>query len=549
MEKNNRRKIIATLMILIAAVCIGVFLVGRGYLSGNHEVKEFTAFFNVSETAIHDDNEIQKKIAEITGAKCKEIWLSGGTADQAVSELIAGGEYPDFVSADPQFLEEGVLIPIDQYWDSYPNIKDYLPEEKWERFRQADGHIYWIPQFGVMNGDYEGNIHSDEAFWIQTRVLKWAGYPDIQTLDEYFELLEAYAKANPTMENGTENIPYTILCDDWRYFCLENPPQFLDGYPNDGSVTVDPDTLQAGDYNVTPTAKRYFQKLNEMFQKGMIDVESFTQTYEEYLAKLSTGRVLGMCDQWWQFAYNVNDSLARQELAEEGCNYVPLPITIEKGIRNQWHTKGGDLLNVADGLAITTDCDDIEGALQFVNDLLNLEVQTLRYWGIEGVDYEVDEDGIFYRTKEQRERAGDLDYQLSHICNYAYFPHHERLPDGLNAHMPQLQQGEFWESLPKDVKDCLAAYDRSSYVDMLGANDPPGKWFPLYSYSDQLSDATDGGAAWKRITRLKQEFLPRVVMAEDFEAVWAEYLEQYEACNPEAFLAEMQAELERRIAK
>ena len=38
------------------------------------------------------------------------------------------------------------------------------------------------------------------------------------------------------MEDGTTNIPYTILCDDWRYFCLENAPQFLDGYPNDGSV-------------------------------------------------------------------------------------------------------------------------------------------------------------------------------------------------------------------------------------------------------------------------------------------------------------------------
>ena len=49
-------------------------------------------------------------------------------------------------------------------------------------------------------------------------------------------------QANPTMEDGTANIPYTILCDDWRYFCLENAPQFLDGYPNDGCCMVDPET-------------------------------------------------------------------------------------------------------------------------------------------------------------------------------------------------------------------------------------------------------------------------------------------------------------------
>ena len=72
--------------------------------------------------------------------------------------------------------------------------------------------------------------HNDEAFWIQVRVLEWAGYPEIRTMDQYFDLLESYIAENPTMEDGTENIAYTLLCEDWRYFCLENAPQFLDGY-------------------------------------------------------------------------------------------------------------------------------------------------------------------------------------------------------------------------------------------------------------------------------------------------------------------------------
>lgn len=53
------------------------------------------------------------------------------------------------------------------------------------------------------------------------------------------------------------------------------------------------------DYNTTDTTRRYFQKLNEEYQKGMIDTEFATQIYDEYISKLSTGRVLGMCDQWW----------------------------------------------------------------------------------------------------------------------------------------------------------------------------------------------------------------------------------------------------------
>ena len=40
--------------------------------------------------------------------------------------------------------------------------------------------------------------------------------------------------------------------------------------------------------------------------------------------------------------------------------------------------------------------------------------------------------------------------------------------------------------------------------------------------------------------------LPKVVMAEDFDAAWDEYMEAYESCDPQAFLDEMQEELDRR---
>ena len=196
------------------------------------------------------------------------------------------------------------------------------------------------------------------------------------------------------MADGTENIPYTILCEDWRYFCLENAPQFLDGYPNDGSCMVDPDTKKVLDYNTSDTAVKYFKKLNEEYNKGIVDPESFTQTYDEYISKLSTGRVLGMIDQWWDFAYTAGDAIKQAGLDEQGCDYIPLPITIDESVKNQWHCSGG-VLNVSDGLAITTSCEDVEAALQFVDDLLSQDIHNLRFWGVEGVDYNVDDNGEF----------------------------------------------------------------------------------------------------------------------------------------------------------
>ena len=519
---------------------------------GDGDVIEFTAFFAVPGAEKNDDNEIKEIIAEKTGAKVKETWLTGQTASEAVGTIVAGGEYPDFIDggdAMKTLYDAGALVAWDDYIDKYPNIKEYYSDEEWDKFRQDDGHIYWMNQFNNIYGEDKTTTHNDEAFWVQARVLEWADYPQIKTLDQYFDLLTSYAEANPTMEDGTKNIPYTILCEDWRYFCLENAPQFLDGYPNDGSVIVDPEGPTIVDYNTTDTAKRYFQKLNEEYHKGNVDPESFTQTYDEYIAKLSTGAVLGMCDQWWDFAFDVHDVFKQQGLDTIGCNYVPLGLTIDEGMENQWHTTGGTL-NVASGLGITTSCQDVDAAFQFVNDLLGQEVHDLRYWGVKGVDYEVDEEGMFYRTEDQRMNASDTAYKASHLCDYSYFPNWKGSSrDGKNAMWPEEQTSEFLDSLAEPVAKCFEAYGVSTYPEMIGSVDKVGEWFPMYSFSNTRTTETPGGVAWTKMGEVKHEWLPKVVMADDFEDGWSQYMEVYNAANPQDFLSEMQAELDRRVGK
>ena len=516
----------------------------------NGDVKEFTAFFAVPGSEINDDNEIQQIIAEKTGVKVKETWLTGQTADEAVGTMIAGGEYPDFIeggSGQMQLYEADALIPLDDYIEQYPNIKNLFTDLEWEKLRQDDGHIYWIPQFSCIKNEEKVCTHNDEAFWIQARVLEWAGYPEIRTMDQYFDLIEAYNDANPTMEDGTANIPYTILCDDWRYFCLENAPQFLDGYPNDGSCMVDPDTLTVLDYNTSDTAVKYFKKLNEEYKKGIVDPESFTQTYDEYIAKLSTGRVLGMIDQWWDFAYTAGDALKQAGLDKQGCDYIPLPVTIDESVKNQWHNSGG-AFNEATGLAITTGCEDPDAAAKFVSDLLDQDTHNLRFWGVEGVDYQVDENGEFIRNDDQRIQASDTAYKASHLCSYSYFPQYSGTSDdGINANKPEGQANEFFDGLNEDVKKAFEAYGVETYVEMLGTNEAPGDWYPMWSFSNNFTTSTPGGMAWTKIGEVKHEQPPQVVMADDFDSAWAAYMDAYNACQPEDFLSELQTELDTRM--
>jgi putative aldouronate transport system substrate-binding protein len=511
------------------------------------EIKEFTAFFDREGIELNEDNDIKNIIAEKIGAKCKETWLTGQTAEEAVGMLIAAGEYPDFMNWSPELQDAGAVVAIDEYLDKYPNIKNFWSESQWNSLRQADGHIYSIPQFGKINIKAMDTTQNGEAFWVQTRVLKWANYPVVESLDQLFQLLEDYYKANPTEADGTPVIPFEILAYDWRYFCLENPPQFLDGYPNNGRCIVEVDTYEVRDYNTTPTAERYFRKLNEAYKKGLVDPEFVTMNHDDFLAKISSGRVLCFVEQKWDFQ-TAEDAIKAAGL--EGCTYVPLGITIEPGMKEMYYTTG-EAAVLTGGLCITTSCKDVEGALQFVNDLLDPEIVTLRSWGVKDVDYLVDENGLFYRTQEMRDNAVKAEYKASHVCSYGYFPNYGGMnPDGINAANAGSQPGEFFEGLGPEVQECLQAYGAETYVDMLDYNEIDGyeqPWYPAYTYTGTMTTDTPGGLAWEKMEDVKHQHLPNVVIADDFDKAWAEYLEAYKAVKPEDFFAEMQEAVYARI--
>lgn len=48
---------------------------------------------------------------------------------------------------------------------------------------------------------------------------------------------------------------------------------------------------------------------------------------------------------------------------------------------------------------------------------------------------------------------------------------------------------------------------------MLGTNNAPGDWYPMWSFSNNFTTDTPGGVAWTKIGELKHAELPKVVMA------------------------------------
>ncbi len=144
----------------------------------------------------------------------------------------------------------------------------------------------------------------------------------------------------------------------------------------------------------------------------------------------------------------------------------------------------------------------------------------------------------------------DKSYQASHRCLYAYMPQWRGTSrDGKNAMMPEEQTSEFFSDLAEPLRKCFEAYGANNYPDMIGSVvEENAPWFPMYSYSNAMTTATPGGVAWTKMGEVKHEWLPRIVMADDFEAAWEQYMAAYNAVNPQDFLSEMQEELDRRAS-
>jgi putative aldouronate transport system substrate-binding protein len=517
---------------------------GKKSESKKKEIKEFTGFFAArNSNTLDKDNEIRNLIAEKTGYILYETWLEDqADTDSIFGDMIVSGKYPDYISPDgpncQRLIKEHAFIPLDNYWDKYPNLKALYTDAEWDTLRAEDGHVYFIPLFSAINEKVTANVHDGEAFWIQVKVLEWANYPELKSLDDYFDLIEAYLKANPTDENGEPYIGYEMQVSDVRMFAIDNPPMFLDGHPNDGCCFVDPDTLEAKDYNLLPTAKKWFQKLNEEYQKGVIDPECFVMEHEKYYEKLATGRVLGMVDQHWNFG-----STERKLPAE--CSYIPFGLTIDGKLVE--HYRDNPAFNASTGTGVSVSCSDPDAAVEFMSKMIEPEIQVLRYWGVEGEDYTVGEDGVFNVSAEQYANWNNTEYSLKHKCEYAYMPHYGGMaPDGINAYTVTNQPKIFHDHLDPVIQKCFDAYGKQTYTEFLNA---PGKnpdWYPMWSFESSVTDSTDYGKVSKAINSIKRKHMPLMVMSKDFEKAWNEYTTEYNKANPQVYFDALTAEVHRR---
>ena len=380
-------------------------------------------YFNADGKNGNWDNPVAKAITEATGVTLDVSYpvASQGDAKEDIALMIANDEYPDMIYAKgsaTDLYQAGALIDMTDLIEKYgPNIKKmYGAEMEKLKWSQDDPGIYQLSYAGVN----QKTLTTGGSCQIQWAALKENDYKYPKTLDEYEKMIKSYLAAHPKTEDGLDMIGITMSASDWHWMItLGNPAGLIaDASPDNGQWIID-DEYNVHYKHVTDEEKEYFKWLCRMYNEGILDPNFATQTDDDYIAKVASGRVVAITDAEWHYSQCEATLVADGKVDQ---TYVGLPVTlredqVEKALLYQGTTVGW-------GIGITKSCEDPVRAIKFLDYLCSDEGQILYHWGIKGENYFLDDDGQPYRTDEEVAKAqSDPDYaKNTGIDNYTGFP-------------------------------------------------------------------------------------------------------------------------------
>ena len=380
-------------------------------------------YFNADGKNGNWDNPVAKAITEATGVTLDVSYpvASQGDAKEDIALMIANDEYPDMIYAKgsaTDLYQAGALIDMTDLIEKYgPNIKKmYGAEMEKLKWSQDDPGIYQLSYAGVN----QKTLTTGGSCQIQWAALKENDYKYPKTLDEYEKMIKSYLAAHPKTEDGLDMIGITMSASDWHWMItLGNPAGLIaDASPDNGQWIID-DEYNVHYKHVTDEEKEYFKWLCRMYNEGILDPNFATQTDDDYISKVASGRVVAITDAEWHYSQCEATLVADGKVDQ---TYVGLPVTlredqVEKALLYQGTTVGW-------GIGITKSCEDPVRAIKFLDYLCSDEGQILYHWGIEGENYFLDDNGQPYRTDEEVAKAqSDPDYaKNTGIDNYTGFP-------------------------------------------------------------------------------------------------------------------------------
>ena len=375
---------------------------------------------------------------------------------------------PEILNNLNRAVEAGMIIPLDDLVAEYtenlstdPRLtirNDYRREHMYN-----DGKFYSVGGWGGMGLDQLPGA----ANWVRGDLYKEMGYPDVETDEDYLEMLKEMQDSYPETPGGEK--VYAIggafadpqgMGDGFvnRDYPLSKGYEPLEGnyavYLNHATKQVEA-PLQDPDSFFWNGVKLYY-KANQM---GILDPGAVTMSSAEYTEKINKGAYLSAVNGWQV----MNKEAILDGLGMKDAGYMPMrPLEDVVSLSVYWESVVG-----GNEFAITSKCKYPEKAIQFLDWCMSEEGSRMITQGAEGMAYTMDGDVPSVTQQYLDDNAGGTVDMAETYGKWKYaginaFQHIDVDSNGYYIQPEQIPNVDNYSAVKKDA---LSFYGTESFTD------------------------------------------------------------------------------------
>ncbi|MGI6634912.1 MAG: extracellular solute-binding protein [Christensenellales bacterium] len=331
---------------------------------------------------------------KITGVKINYNDIDASMATERINIMFASGDMPDaFIS----MLNEAIvtkntasLVPLNDLLEEHaPNITAMF--EKYPNLREmttmSDGNIYTLPIGDYSNPDNQGEgIQFINKAWLDK-----LGLDVPKTTDEYYEVLKAVKNKDPNGNGLADELPITFCQNNWAaHFINFLGPWGIVEWTGGGDGYLKVVDNKAIFTPVLPEFRAGLEFYAKLAAEGLLDVEGFTQTNQQFYARLK--EKVAITYRGWTPASNFDAETAAEFIALPPLQASDYP-EIESLTPGQINKFCGNRF----GFGITTACNDPAALLRWYDEQSKDAVTKMLWkYGEEGILWEQDENGAIW---------------------------------------------------------------------------------------------------------------------------------------------------------
>jgi putative aldouronate transport system substrate-binding protein len=516
--KNIILLMIITIMVISFTACNGK---SEDNNSIDTEVRNFNIFAGIS--SLSPDNSEKPVIKEMNENMDVNInWncVSGDTLTERKNLILnaGGSDMPDaFMGAGLSDYEiitngsNGIFIPLESYIneETMPNLSKLikLRPNLISSCTMPDGHIYTLPSISEMGFEYNGSQFGIASIPQFSNINKaWLDKLGLQmptTVNELHDVLVAF-KENDCNGNGNPNdeIPLSF---EWNHWCA-NVTSLFSGF---GFTDYNSDHRAIKNGKVyyqasTENYKEAIKTLHQWHEEGLLDIEAFSQSDSQYIAKGSNKDAKLGVFSWWEIS---------EVTGEHADEYTYLPFL--SGTDGKFGVNINEQGTTShDAFAITSSCKNPELLLKWIDQSYDPILSMQIIYGPIGVYFETEPDvnGVYIETPEaggplkSKSEIGGPSRQLSEDYGTYYYLEEraqERLDDLKNVWFKNINNFEIYPSVVYTLEETETINDYLSDITSL-TSEKAANWI----VNGGIDEDWD-----KYISQLDKMGLPKVLAA------------------------------------